>query len=131
MSYNPLNLEEARVILEQGTEVSFQGEYDQLFQDGTYICRQCNNPLFDATAKFDAGCGWPAFDDHIADAVKQIPDKDGRRIEIRCATCQGHLGHVFIGEKMTDKNIRHCVNSISTRFIPRGESLPTLLQPGV
>lgn len=130
MPYNLLNPEEARVILGQGTEAPFQGEYDQFFQAGTYICRRCHNPLFDAAAKFDAGCGWPAFDDHIPGAVKQIPDADGRRIEIRCAACQGHLGHVFVGEALTDTNTRHCVNSLSIRFIPEGETLPSPLQSG-
>ena len=131
MPYNLLNPEEARVILGQGTEAPFRGEYDQFFQAGTYICRQCHNPLFDATTKFDAGCGWPAFDNHIPGAIKQIPDKDGRRIEIRCAACQGHLGHVFVGEALTDTNTRHCVNSLSLRFVPEGKLLPPLLQPSV
>lgn len=127
MPYNPLNQEETRVIRKQGTEAPFQGEYDRFFEDGTYICRQCNQPLFDAKAKFDAGCGWPAFDDHFPGSVSQILDQDGRRTEIRCSHCNGHLGHVFTGEGLTDKDTRHCVNSLSVRFIKRAENLPPLL----
>lgn len=128
MPYNALNQEEARVILHQGTEAPFQGEYDRFFEDGTYICRQCNNPLFDAKAKFDAGCGWPAFDDHFPGSVKQITDQDGRRTEIRCHHCDGHLGHVFTGEGLTTKDTRHCVNSLSVRFIKRNDNIPPLLK---
>ncbi|TXH00251.1 MAG: methionine-R-sulfoxide reductase [Candidatus Moraniibacteriota bacterium] len=127
MPYNSLNKKEAEVILRQGTEAPFQGEYDRFFEDGTYICRQCNQPLYDAKAKFDAGCGWPAFDDHFPGAVVKIPDKDGRRIEIRCSQCHGHLGHVFTGERFTQRNTRHCVNSLSVRFIPRSTPLPPVL----
>ncbi len=127
MAYNPLNQAEARIILEQGTEAPFQGEYDRFYEDGTYICRQCNNSLFDAKTKFDAGCGWPAFDDHFPGAVKQVADPDGRRVEIRCAHCDGHLGHVFTGEQLTEKNTRHCVNSLSVRFVDRTKALPPLL----
>lgn len=127
MTYNPLSQEEARIIREPGTEAPFQGEYDHFFEDGTYICRQCNQPLFDAKAKFDAGCGWPAFDDHFPGAVSQIQDQDSRRTEIRCSHCNGHLGHVFTGERLTDKDTRHCVNSLSVRFIKRAENLPPLL----
>ncbi len=127
MTYNPLNQEEARVIREQGTEAPFQGEHDRFFEDGTYICRQCNQSLFDAKAKFNAGCGWPAFDDHFPGSVSQILDQDGRRTEIRCSHCDGHLGHVFTGEGLTDKDTRHCVNSLSVRFIKRAENLPPLL----
>lgn len=127
MSYNSLNQEEARVLLHQGTEAPFQGEYDRFFEPGTYLCRQCNNPLFDAQAKFNAGCGWPAFDAHFPKAVKQIPDPDGRRTEIRCARCDGHLGHVFTGEGHTSTNTRHCVNSLSVRFFSKEKPLPPLL----
>lgn len=127
MAYNPLNQAEARVILEQGTEAPFQGEYDRFYEDGTYICRQCNQPLFNAQTKFDAGCGWPAFDDHFPGAVKHIADPDGRRVEIRCNHCDGHLGHVFTGEQLTEKNTRHCVNSLSVRFVDRTKALPPLL----
>ena len=128
MSYNSLTPAESRIILDQGTEAPFQGEYDRFFEDGTYICRQCNQPLFEARAKFDAGCGWPAFDDHFPKAVKALPDEDGRRTEIRCAHCDGHLGHVFIGEGHTPKDTRHCVNSLSVRFVPRDKELPPLLE---
>lgn len=128
MPYNALNQEEERIILHQGTEAPFQGVYDRFFEDGTYICRQCNNPLFDAKAKFDAGCGWPAFDDHFPGSVKQITDQDGRRTEIRCHHCDGHLGHVFTGEGLTTKDTRHCVNSLSVRFIKRNDNIPPLLK---
>lgn len=127
MPYNHLTPEEARVILHQGTEAPFQGQYDRFYEPGTYTCRQCQNPLFSAQAKFDAGCGWPAFDDHFPGAVRTLEDPDGRRTEIRCAHCGGHLGHVFIGEKHTAKDTRHCVNSLSIRFIPEGKPLPKVL----
>lgn len=127
MPYNSLEPAAARVILHQGTEAPFQGEYDRFFESGTYICRQCNQPLFSAQAKFDAGCGWPAFDDHFLGAVKTLTDPDGYRTEIRCAHCDGHLGHVFTGEGHTPKNTRHCVNSLSIRFIPLNQVLPEVL----
>lgn len=127
MAYNPLTKEESKIIHKQGTELPFTGEYDRFFEDGTYICRQCNNSLFDAKAKFDAGCGWPAFDDHFPGAVRQITDKDGLRTEIRCAHCDGHLGHVFSGEGHTEKDTRHCVNSLSIRFVPKNQELPGVL----
>lgn len=128
MSYNSLTQEEKRVIENKGTEVPFSGEYDNFYEDGTFVCRRCNTPLFSAKAKFDAGCGWPSFDDTFPDAVKQLPDADGRRTEIQCNHCCAHLGHVFIGEQLTDKNTRHCVNSLSIRFIPEREKLPEVLQ---
>ena len=116
--YNQLNDEEKRVILNKGTEMAFSGEYWDNKEDGIYSCKQCNTPLFRSSDKFDSGTGWPSFDDMIGSNVKELPDADGRRVEIVCATCGGHLGHVFKGEHMTPKSIRHCVNSISLNFIP-------------
>jgi peptide-methionine (R)-S-oxide reductase len=117
-NYNPLTTEEKRVILEKGTEMPFTGEFNTWKKIGTFVCRQCEAPLYNSTDKFDSGCGWPSFDDEIAGAVTRVPDKDGRRVEIICSNCKGHLGHVFTGERFTDKNTRHCVNSISLKFVP-------------
>lgn len=122
MELNKLTDEEQRVILQKGTEAAFTGEYDDFYKPGVFICRQCNTPLFSSKAKFDAGCGWPAFDDTYPGAVKETMDADGHRTEITCATCGGHLGHVFRGEELTDKNTRHCVNSLSIRFVPIEEA---------
>ena len=115
--YNDLTNEEAFVILNKGTERPFTGEYDNFYKDGSYICRRCNAKLFQSTYKFDAGCGWPAFDREIEDSVRMLPDPDGFRIEITCSNCDGHLGHVFLGEGFTETNARHCVNSLSIRFV--------------
>ena len=116
---NKLTPEEEAVIVRKATEPAFTGKYDGLFKEGTYVCRRCNQPLFNSEAKFRSGCGWPSFDDHFPDAVKQIRDKDGFRTEIVCANCGGHLGHVFKGEKFTQKDTRHCVNSLSIKFVPK------------
>ena len=116
-NFNNLTAEEKRVILQKGTEMPFTGEFNSWKKSGTFICRQCEAPLYNSTSKFDSGCGWPSFDDEIAGAVKRITDADGRRVEIVCNHCEGHLGHVFVGERFTAKNTRHCVNSISLKFV--------------
>ncbi len=116
--FNLLTIEEKRIILDKGTERPFIGEYNMHFEKGIYICKQCDAPLYKSEEKFDSHCGWPSFDDEIPNAVKHIPDVDSKRTEIVCANCGGHLGHIFIGEGLTDKNTRHCVNSISINFEP-------------
>jgi peptide-methionine (R)-S-oxide reductase len=124
MNYNKLTPEEERVIVNKATEVPFTGKYDNFYEEGTFICRRCNTPLYSSKSKFDAGCGWPSFDENFPNSVERVPDPDGIRTEIQCANCGGHLGHEFLGERITDKNVRECVNSLSLRFIPKGEELP-------
>ena len=116
MELNKLTEQEKQIIINKGTEYPFTGKFDDFYEDGVYSCKQCDTPLYVASSKFDGHCGWPSFDDEIDGAVKQIPD--GNRTEIVCANCEGHLGHIFLGEGYTNKNARHCVNSISMKFTP-------------
>jgi len=115
--WNNLSKQEAHVILDKGKEMPFTGEYNNFKEEGVFICRQCEQVLYKTSDKFDSGCGWPSFDDEIPDSIKRITDADGRRVEILCSNCDGHLGHVFKGEQLTSKNVRHCVNSVSIKFI--------------
>lgn len=116
--HNELTPDERYVIESKGTEPPFSGAYDDFFEAGAYMCRRCGAELYRSDDKFDAHCGWPAFDQEIDGAVKRLPDPDGRRTEIECAACGAHLGHVFLGERLTEKNTRHCVNSLSMKFVP-------------
>ena len=115
--YTKLTREEKRVIVDKGTETPFTGKYYAFWEKGTYVCKRCGAALYRSESKFEANCGWPSFDDEIPDAVKKTTDADGVRTEITCANCGAHLGHVFTGEGLTEKNVRHCVNSISMDFI--------------
>jgi peptide-methionine (R)-S-oxide reductase len=128
--YNKLSLQEQYVILNKGTDRPFTGEYTNTMDEGVYTCRQCNNPLYGSDDKFSSHCGWPSFDAEIKGAVKKVPDADGMRVEIICANCKGHLGHVFTGEGYTDKNIRHCVNTTSLKFYSKDEmgQLPAVIK---
>lgn len=127
-NFNKLNKLEEYVILKKGTERAGTGEYTDHKASGTYICKQCNAALYNAEDKFDSHCGWPSFDDEIEGSVKRKTDMDGVRTEILCANCDGHLGHVFVGEQFTSKNTRHCVNSVSMNFVAAGEPLPEVIK---
>ncbi len=118
MLFNNLTPDEKNIIINKGTEMSFTGKYYKFTGNGTYLCKQCNTPLYKSSDKFDASCGWPSFDDEIEGAIIRKTDADGRRTEILCANCGAHLGHVFEGENYTTKDIRHCVNSVSLNFMP-------------
>ena len=117
-SLKPLTSEEEQVIVHKGTEMPFTGKYYAFWEKGTYACKRCGAKLYRSENKFEANCGWPSFDDEIPGAVKRLPDPDGRRTEIQCTNCGAHLGHVFSGEHFTEKDTRHCVNSMSMDFIP-------------
>lgn len=128
--YNELTAQQEQVLVNKATDRAFTGDYYNKKDNGLYICRRCNNPLYTSEDKFDSHCGWPSFDAEIKGSVTRILDADGRRTEIVCNNCQGHLGHVFIGEEMTDKNTRHCVNTSSLLFVPKDQikDLPAVIK---
>ena len=117
-NWHALTKEESYIIESKGTEYPNSGKYNKFSQNGIFVCRRCEHPLYSSNSKFDSGCGWPSFDADFENNVKQVKDPDGRRVEIICGNCAGHLGHVFKGEQFTEKNTRHCVNSLSIKFIP-------------
>lgn len=117
-NWNSLTKEESYIIELKGTEYPNSGEYNKFSQNGIFVCRRCEHPLYSSNSKFDSGCGWPSFDTDFENNVNRVKDTDGRRVEIICGNCAGHLGHVFEGEFFTEKNTRHCVNSLSIKFIP-------------
>ena len=119
MGFRKLEPFETYVIEQKGTEAPFSGEFWDHKEEGVYRCKKCDASLFESSAKFDSGTGWPSFDEAIEGALKEVPDKDGMRVEIVCANCGGHLGHVFRGEGFTPKMTRHCVNSVSLTFEPK------------
>jgi peptide methionine sulfoxide reductase msrA/msrB len=118
LPYNALSKQESFIIDSKGTEAPFTGKYTDYSGKGTYVCKKCGSALYYSSSKFKSDCGWPSFDDEIKGAVKRFPDPDGMRTEIECANCGAHLGHVFTGERLTSKNVRHCVNSVSIDFVP-------------
>lgn len=126
MAYNKLTPEEEAVIINKSQEYPFTGEYDNFYEPGTFICRRCNFPLFSSESKFNAHCGWPAFDYSFPNAIRRETDEDGDRTEILCGNCGGHLGHEFVGEGFTRSNLRKCVNSVSIRYVKEGKELPEI-----